>query len=87
MEREKIIFLRNFFLRAFVVGVLFALFYWIATVALWHTYAPWLVERFNMDEKELGLFLPRARAGAPLEREESLTCTAELLPAHSPNEQ
>jgi hypothetical protein len=54
MEREKIIFLRNFFLRAFVVGVLFALFYWIVTVTLWHTYAPWLAEQFKLDEKELG---------------------------------
>jgi hypothetical protein len=54
MERERIIFLRNFFLHAFVVGVLFALFYWLATVVLWHAYAPWLMERFKLDEKELG---------------------------------
>lgn len=54
MEREKIIFLRNFFPRAFVVGVHFALFYWIATLALWHAYIPWLTERFKLDEKEFG---------------------------------
>ena len=54
MEREKIIFLRNFFLRGFAVGVLFALFYWIVTVTLWHTYIPWLSEWFKVDEKELG---------------------------------
>jgi hypothetical protein len=54
MEREKIIFLRNLFLRAFVVGVLFAFFYWLATLMLWHSYAPWLMERFNIDEKGLG---------------------------------
>jgi len=54
MDREKIIFLRNVFLRAFAVGVLFALFYWIATLALWQAYAPWLIERFKLDEKELG---------------------------------
>jgi len=54
VDREKIIFFRNFFLRAFVVGILFAFFYWIATLALWHAYAPWLVERFKLDEKELG---------------------------------
>jgi hypothetical protein len=53
MEREKIIFLRNLFLRAFAVGVLFALFYLIATLALWHAYVPWLVERFKLDEKEV----------------------------------
>jgi hypothetical protein len=54
MEREKIIFLRNLFLRAFVVGVLFALFYWLATLALCHAYAPWLMEHFKLDEKDLG---------------------------------
>jgi hypothetical protein len=54
MEREKIVFLRNLFLRAFVVGVLFAFFYWIATLVLWHAYAPWIGERFKLDEKELG---------------------------------
>lgn len=53
MEREKIIFFRNLFFRAFAVGVLFALFYWIATLALWHAYSPWLMEQFRMDEKEL----------------------------------
>lgn len=53
MEREKIIFLRNVFLRAFVVGVLFALFYWLVTLALWHAYAPWLMERFKVDDKDL----------------------------------
>jgi hypothetical protein len=41
MVREKIIFLRNVFLRASVTGVLFAFFYWLATLALWHGYAPW----------------------------------------------
>ena len=31
MERDKIIFFRNFFLAAFVIGLLFALFYFGAT--------------------------------------------------------
>ncbi len=31
MEYEKIIFFRNFFFRAFLIGVAFALFYFIAT--------------------------------------------------------
>ncbi|HZR05940.1 MAG TPA: hypothetical protein VFA61_08945 [Candidatus Udaeobacter sp.] len=53
MEREKIIFFRNFFLRAFAVGVLFALFYWIVTLTLWNSYAPWLTQWFKVDEKEL----------------------------------
>jgi hypothetical protein len=54
MEREKIIFFRNFFLRAFMVGVLFAVFYWIAALVLWHAYTPWLIERFKLNERDLG---------------------------------
>ena len=54
MELEKIIFLRNVFLRSFVVGVVFALFYWLVTLALWQAYAPWVMERFKLNEKELG---------------------------------
>jgi hypothetical protein len=54
MERGKIIFFRNFFLRAFVVGILFALFYWLVTLALWNSYTPWLIQSFKLDEKELG---------------------------------
>jgi len=54
MEREKIFFFRNLFLRAFVVGVIFAVFYWLATLASWHAYVPWLVEQFKLNEKELG---------------------------------
>jgi hypothetical protein len=54
MEREKIIFFRNFFLRAFVVGILFALFYWITTLTLWDSYVPLLIRWYKVDEKELG---------------------------------
>ena len=102
MEREKIIFFRNFFLRAFAVGVLFALFYWIVTLALWHAYSPWLSERFKVDEKELGgsypelfrkpaggtrLFLSCPSTGFALEREESLSLAiAAILKALGPNE-
>ncbi len=33
MDRDKIIFFRNFFLAAFIIGLLFALFYFGATVS------------------------------------------------------
>jgi hypothetical protein len=26
----------------------------VAALALWHAYAPWLIEQFKVDEKELG---------------------------------
>jgi hypothetical protein len=47
-------FLPEFFPARLVVGILFALFYWIVTLTLWHAYVPWLIERFKLDEKELG---------------------------------
>ena len=54
MEREKIIFLRNFFFRAFVIGLAFALFYFVLTVALWDTWEPSVLHLFKVDEKEIG---------------------------------
>jgi hypothetical protein len=54
MEHAKIIFFRNFLLRAFAVGVLFALFFFVVTVALWDTWTAWVTHIFKVDEKELG---------------------------------
>jgi hypothetical protein len=102
MEREKIIFFRNVFLRAFAVGVLFALFYWIVTLTLWHTYSPWLSERFNIDKKELGALTLNFSltfgwysfsfscpgTGFALEREEGLSLViAGIVKELKPNEQ
>jgi hypothetical protein len=54
MEHAKIVFLRNVFFRAFVVGVVFALFFLIMTLALWNMWAGWVAHLFAVDEKELG---------------------------------
>ena len=54
MEYEKIIFFRNFFFRAFVIGVIFALFYFTVTCLFWDTWASWATHFFKTDEKELG---------------------------------
>ena len=54
MDREKIILLRNFLFRAFVIGVAFALFYFIACHVLWNTWASWVTAWFKVDEKDLG---------------------------------
>ncbi len=54
MEYEKIIFLRNFFFRAFVIGVLFAIFYFVVTYTFWETATGWAARIFKVDEKELG---------------------------------
>ena len=54
MDREKIIFFRNFFLAAFIIGLLFTLFYFVATTLLWDTAASWAMRLFKIDEKEFG---------------------------------
>jgi len=54
MEREKIIFLRNLFLRMFVVGIVIALLLFGATLAFWNTAAGWVTHLFSVDEKTLG---------------------------------
>ena len=54
MEYEKIIFFRNFFFCAFIIGVVFALFYFIVTYAFWDIWTSWATHVFKTDEKELG---------------------------------
>jgi hypothetical protein len=54
VEHTKIIFLRNFFLRAFVIGVLFGLLFLVPTLAFWDTWTTWVMHLFKVDEKDLG---------------------------------
>jgi hypothetical protein len=54
MERDKLIFLRNFFFCAFIIGLVFTLFYFIATYAFWDTPSRWAVDFCKLDEKEVG---------------------------------
>lgn len=54
MEREKIIFFRDLFLRLFVVGLVVALLLLGATLAFWNLAAGWMMHLFSVDEKALG---------------------------------
>jgi hypothetical protein len=54
MEHEKVIFFRNLLFRAFIIGIAFALVYFILTFALWNTWTSWASHLFHADEKELG---------------------------------
>jgi hypothetical protein len=54
MDHHKIIFFRNFFFVAFVIGLIFALFYFAATMCLWNTAVSWSTHFFKIDEKEFG---------------------------------
>ena len=54
MNREQVIFFRNFLFRAFLIGLAFALFYFIATYAGWNTWSAWVASMFKIDEKDFG---------------------------------
>jgi hypothetical protein len=54
MDREKIILFRNLFLRLFVIGIVFAILLFVATLAFWTTATGLVMHLFKVDEKELG---------------------------------
>ena len=54
MERDKIIFWRDLFLRMFVVGIVVAVLLFGATMALWNTAAAWVIHLFSVNEEALG---------------------------------
>ena len=54
MDRDKIIFFRNFFFAAFIIGLACALFYFGATLLFWEAGASWATHFFKIDEKEFG---------------------------------
>ena len=54
MEAEKVVFFRNFFFRAFIIGVAFALVYFIIAYAFWNTWVTCVAYWFKVDEKEFG---------------------------------
>jgi hypothetical protein len=56
METEKIIFFRNFLFSTFIVGVVFAVIYFIGTIAFWHTWVSWAVNIFKVSEADVGKF-------------------------------
>jgi hypothetical protein len=55
MEIEKIIFFRNFLFKTFIIGVLFGVFYFIATIIFWNTgLMSWIERMFKVDDTEIG---------------------------------
>ena len=54
MDREKIIFFRNLFLRMFVIGIVFAILLLVATFVFWNSAAGWAMQMFKVDENDLG---------------------------------
>ena len=55
MELEKIIFFRNFLFKTFIVGLIFAVFYFITSIAFWNTWLmSWIERTFKVNDAELG---------------------------------
>ncbi len=54
MENEKIIFWRNFLLRTFLIGVLFAILNFVLLVAFRPTWDMIVTKFFVTEEKEIG---------------------------------
>lgn len=55
MEIEKIIFFRNFLFKTFIVGLVFAVFYFITSIAFWNTWLmSWIERMFKVNDADLG---------------------------------
>jgi hypothetical protein len=55
MEKEKIIFFRNFLFKTFIVGLAFAIFYFITSIAFWNTaFMSWIERTFKVNDAEVG---------------------------------
>jgi hypothetical protein len=53
METEKMIFLRSFLFKTFLVGLLFAIIFMIGTIALRNLYMPFATGVFRVEETEV----------------------------------
>jgi cell division protein FtsX len=54
VDKEKIILLRNFFWRGFLIALVIAILMFVATMLLWNMAAAWVNHLFGLDEKEMG---------------------------------
>jgi hypothetical protein len=55
MQLEKIIFFRNFLFKTFIIGVVFGVIYFIASIAFWNTgFMSWIEGMFKVNDTEIG---------------------------------
>ena len=57
MEKEKIIFFSNFLFRAFIIGILFAVFFFALTVIFRDSWVPFTERVLQVEEKDLGIIV------------------------------
>jgi hypothetical protein len=55
MEIDKIIFFRNFLFKTFIIGLVFAVFYFITTITFLDTWLmSWIERMFKVNDAEIG---------------------------------
>ena len=54
MEKKKLIFLKSFLFKTFIVGILFAILLFFGTATFWDKWSSFLYMRFHVNEEELG---------------------------------
>ena len=57
MEKQKLILIRDFFLKTFVVGLGFAILLFVMTAIFWDKWSGFLYAKFQVPQKELGVLV------------------------------
>lgn len=57
MNKEILVFIRNFLFKMFIVGVIFAIFLFVMTWSLWDFWSSFIYSKFLVTEKELGALI------------------------------
>ena len=57
MEKQKLILIRDFFLKTFIVGLGFAILLFVMTAVFWGKWSDFLYTRFQVPKKELGVLV------------------------------
>ena len=54
MEKQKLILIRDFFLKTFIIGLAFAILLFVMTAAFWDKWSSFLYAKFLVPKEELG---------------------------------
>ena len=54
MEKQKLILIRDFFLKTFIVSLVFAILLFVMTTIFWDKWSGFIYTKFQVSEKELG---------------------------------
>lgn len=57
MEKEKLIFWRNFLVRIFILGLGFAIILIAGTVCVWDWWSGMVTQNMHIEEKDLGIIM------------------------------